>query len=305
MSVTVLALVVAAAFAHAAGTSSPSRRQAVPLSSGCAPSPERCCTCPLLVVALVADPGPLGWTAIAFMAVSGALHALYFVLLQRAYATGDLSVVYPLARGTGPLLSTTAAIVIFAERPSLLALAGAALIVAAVFSLMGPRVDDPGRGDGARGAHRRGDRRVHALGQARGRPTGAVADRLLLGHEPRQRRPAHAGGPARARRAAPGVDALADAGRGRRAAEPARVRPRALRAGARPGQLRRTRPREQHRRRHPAGCPGAPREGLGTTTRRRGGHPPRGRRARRSANGARAAARARRPPAPGAAACPG
>ena len=51
------------------------------------------------------------------MAVSGALHALYFVLLQRAYATGDLSVVYPLARGTGPLLSTTAAIVIFARAP--------------------------------------------------------------------------------------------------------------------------------------------------------------------------------------------
>jgi drug/metabolite transporter (DMT)-like permease len=88
-------------------------------------------------VALTTDPGPLGWTAIAFMVVSGALHALYFVLLQRAYATGDLSVVYPLARGTGPLLSATAAIVFLGERPSAVALAGAALIVAAVFSLMG------------------------------------------------------------------------------------------------------------------------------------------------------------------------
>src|SRR5690349_16047947 len=71
------------------------------------------------------------------MVVSGALHALYFLLLQRGYATGDLSLVYPLARGTGPLLSTTAAIVFLGERPSPLALAGAAVIILAVFSLMG------------------------------------------------------------------------------------------------------------------------------------------------------------------------
>ena len=56
---------------------------------------------PVLAVALVTDPGSLGWTALALMGGSGALHALYFVLLQRAYGTGDLSVVYPLARGTG------------------------------------------------------------------------------------------------------------------------------------------------------------------------------------------------------------
>jgi multidrug transporter EmrE-like cation transporter len=90
---------------------------------------------PVLAVALVTDPGSLGWTALALMGGSGVLHALYFVLLQRAYGTGDLSVVYPLARGTGPLLSATAAIAFLGERPSLLALAGGALIVAAVFSL--------------------------------------------------------------------------------------------------------------------------------------------------------------------------
>ena len=67
----------------------------------------------------------------------GALHALYFVLLQRGYAAGDLSLVYPLARGTGPLLSGTAAILFLDERPSALALVGALIIVAAVFSLVG------------------------------------------------------------------------------------------------------------------------------------------------------------------------
>jgi uncharacterized membrane protein len=90
---------------------------------------------PVLVVALIVAPGTLGTAALGFMVVSGALHSLYFVLLQRGYRDGDLSLVYPLARGTGPLLATVAAIVFFAERPSLLALVGAALIVGAVLSL--------------------------------------------------------------------------------------------------------------------------------------------------------------------------
>ena len=59
------------------------------------------------------------------------------MLLQRGYAAGDLSLVYPLARGTGPLLSGAAAIVFLDERPSALAVLGALIIVAAVFSLVG------------------------------------------------------------------------------------------------------------------------------------------------------------------------
>jgi drug/metabolite transporter (DMT)-like permease len=90
---------------------------------------------PVLVLALVVDPGRIDVAGIGLMIGSGALHALYFVLLQRGYREGDLSLVYPLARGTGPLLSTIAAIVVFSERPSALALAGGAIIVAAVLSL--------------------------------------------------------------------------------------------------------------------------------------------------------------------------
>jgi drug/metabolite transporter (DMT)-like permease len=105
---------------------------------------------PVLAVSLVGAPGPLGLEGIGFMAGSGALHALYFVLLQSGYREGDLSLVYPLARGTGPLLSTLAAIVIFSERPSALALAGGAIIVLAVFSLAGA-----GRGTRSPAGHRR------------------------------------------------------------------------------------------------------------------------------------------------------
>jgi drug/metabolite transporter (DMT)-like permease len=72
---------------------------------------------------------------VAFMAGSGVLHAAYFTTLQRAYAQGDLSVVYPLARGTGPALSVLAAILVLGERPGPVALLGAILVVGAVLSL--------------------------------------------------------------------------------------------------------------------------------------------------------------------------
>jgi drug/metabolite transporter (DMT)-like permease len=80
--------------------------------------------------------GGLSWAGAGFMAGSAALHIGYFATLQRAYATGDLSVVYPLARGTGPVLSVTAAILLLHERPSTLGLIGGALIVAAIGSLV-------------------------------------------------------------------------------------------------------------------------------------------------------------------------
>jgi drug/metabolite transporter (DMT)-like permease len=93
---------------------------------------------PALVVALIVAPGPLGVAAFVLMAGSGALHTVYASLLQRGYRTGDLSLVYPLARGTGPLISTVLAIVIYAERPSPVALAGAGMIVIAVLALARP-----------------------------------------------------------------------------------------------------------------------------------------------------------------------
>jgi drug/metabolite transporter (DMT)-like permease len=68
---------------------------------------------------------------------SGLIKTAYSLLLQRGYSTGDFSFIYPLARGTGPLLSTLAAIIFFGERPTLLALAGGLIIVGCVFHLTG------------------------------------------------------------------------------------------------------------------------------------------------------------------------
>jgi drug/metabolite transporter (DMT)-like permease len=94
---------------------------------------------PIAVAIIVLRHPALDTPAILFMAGSGCLHLVYFLLLQRGYQTGDLSFVYPLARGTGPVLSTAAAIVFFGERPAPLALVGAGLVAPGVFVLAGGR----------------------------------------------------------------------------------------------------------------------------------------------------------------------
>lgn len=79
----------------------------------------------------------VGAVEIGMIAGSAALHTAYFVLLNQGYRVGDLSLVYPLARGTGPLLSSLAAILFLGERPSLIAVMGALLIIGGVFVLTG------------------------------------------------------------------------------------------------------------------------------------------------------------------------
>lgn len=70
------------------------------------------------------------WLPLAL--VSGALQIGYFFLLQHAYRQGDVSVVYPLARGTGPLLSVILAIVVLHERPGPAVLIGGAVVITGV-----------------------------------------------------------------------------------------------------------------------------------------------------------------------------
>jgi len=95
---------------------------------------------PLASAVLVSQRPTFSGLAILFIVGSGVLHLLYFSLLQRGYRTGDLSLVYPLARGTGPVLATIAAILIFGERPAPVAVAGGLLIGLGVFVIAsGPR----------------------------------------------------------------------------------------------------------------------------------------------------------------------
>jgi drug/metabolite transporter (DMT)-like permease len=79
----------------------------------------------------------INFVTIGMMAGSAALHSAYFVLLNQGYRVGDLSLVYPLARGSGPLLTCIAAILFLGERPSVVALLGALLIIGGVVVLSG------------------------------------------------------------------------------------------------------------------------------------------------------------------------
>lgn len=89
---------------------------------------------------------PLTGLQLGFMAGSGLLHVVYFLVLQHGYAVGDLSVVYPIARGTGPLLATVGAVAVLGERPSGLALAGAVAVSAGVLGMSwGSRATDGSR----------------------------------------------------------------------------------------------------------------------------------------------------------------
>jgi drug/metabolite transporter (DMT)-like permease len=81
---------------------------------------------------------PLGWTALTLMLASAILHTAYYMLLDRAYRSGgDLSLVYPLARGSGPLITVVVAVLLLGENPSGVALAGAALIACGAVLLTG------------------------------------------------------------------------------------------------------------------------------------------------------------------------
>ena len=78
-----------------------------------------------------------GWLEWVFIVGSAVLHVVYFIVLLRGYRKADLTVVYPLARGSGPLLSSLVAIMLLGEQISALGVAGIATVVAGVFLIAG------------------------------------------------------------------------------------------------------------------------------------------------------------------------
>lgn len=84
--------------------------------------------------------GTFGVAQVAVIFGSAILHHGYYLLLQKAYRVGDLSIVYPIARGIAPLLATAGAVAFFHERPTIIAYIGAALVSVSVFLLAGGNV---------------------------------------------------------------------------------------------------------------------------------------------------------------------
>jgi drug/metabolite transporter (DMT)-like permease len=91
-------------------------------------------------------PGPQPWLALVATAL---LHLAYSLALQSGYRAGDLSLVYPIARGTGPLLSFAGAALLLGERPGWIPLIGVLLVasgIALVAELWRPRRHSPRAG---------------------------------------------------------------------------------------------------------------------------------------------------------------
>ncbi len=91
---------------------------------------------PLVFTAWPAVP-PLVWLV---MLLSAGFEALYFASIARAYQTGDLSIVYPLARGTAPSLLLVWAVLFLREQPTPAGAAGIGLIAAGLYLINLPRV---------------------------------------------------------------------------------------------------------------------------------------------------------------------
>ncbi|GAA2776483.1 EamA family transporter [Saccharopolyspora taberi] len=134
MGIVAVLLVIAAAFAHAgwnffakrAGTAGPGF---VWLGAACSTT----LYLPVAAVSALWTGLPEWDIGLLAVFVTAVLHLGYFVFLQRGYAVGDMSVVYPLARGTGPMLSMVIAILVLGERPGVLGVAGGLLVVLGVF----------------------------------------------------------------------------------------------------------------------------------------------------------------------------
>jgi drug/metabolite transporter (DMT)-like permease len=132
----VFSVVVASAFAHAVMNCA-LKRQPDPLSA----------TLMLAICGgMVATPllmvtGTPGIEAAPFLIASVLVHIFYWTYLGRAYASGEVSVVFPLARGVAPILTLGVSLFLLSEQTSPGELAFIALIVTGIFLVMSSGVN--------------------------------------------------------------------------------------------------------------------------------------------------------------------
>lgn len=83
----------------------------------------------LFGLAMLAVTGLPGTAGLPYAMASGVLHTGYSLFLARSYQTGELSLVYPLARGGAPLLTLLGTVLILHEVPTILATTGILLLL--------------------------------------------------------------------------------------------------------------------------------------------------------------------------------
>ena len=96
-------------------------------------------TVPIGIAWLVAGRPGISLPAVGFAAVSALLELIYLWLLSAAYGRGELSVVYPIARGSAPLLAVVIGIVILGERLTALQFVGVAILLGGILAVTLPQ----------------------------------------------------------------------------------------------------------------------------------------------------------------------
>ncbi len=133
MTLLSFSLVVLAAFIHATWNLLAKRAAHAGAAFICANTLVACVAyLPWLVWQLLHGGMRWSWPVAGCIAASGLLHLVYSLCLQKGYRVADLSVVYPVARGTGPLLSSLAAFAFLGEAPSAHGLLGLCAIVVGI-----------------------------------------------------------------------------------------------------------------------------------------------------------------------------
>ena len=107
----------------------------------------------------------------ALVLVSAIVHVLYFTVLLKGYRVSDLTVVYPVARGSAPLMSALGAVLLLGEALSAVGVAGVLAVCGGVFLIAG----GPGLWRAAHDPVAR--ERVHA-----GLKWGALTGALIAGY---------------------------------------------------------------------------------------------------------------------------
>lgn len=156
MSTTALALILLAAIAHASWNLF--SKQAASTGASCfiwlLATTASVLYAPVVAITVASSHPHLTAMNWVFLAGTGVLQSGYFLFLQFGYRLGDLSLVYPIGRGTGALLSALAGIVILGERPGPVAVAGICLIVIGIIAIGIPGRARPAAGPAGPGRSR-------------------------------------------------------------------------------------------------------------------------------------------------------
>ena len=93
------------------------------------------CIPAIAAVFFISSVKPVAWLVVI---ASGLLEAIYFYTLSRAYTAGDLSLIYPITRGSAPLFLLCWAIVFLGERPTAFGLVGIFVVIVGLYFLHPP-----------------------------------------------------------------------------------------------------------------------------------------------------------------------